>query len=278
VLRAKDAKQGLEDEVADRRRNATRQKAEIRELSRSNMELEQFAYIASHDLQEPLRKIRAFGDTVKRRYETVLDERGKDYLQRMQNAAERMQDLINALLSLSRVTTKAKPPEFTSIKQVIESVLSDMETAVSLEGASVDVIGDLPTIEADPMQMRQLFQNLISNALKFRRGEVSPAISILAEEVIDPGVPSSEPQYRLRVQDNGLGFDDKYRERIFAPFERLHSRNEIKGTGIGLAICRKIVERHGGTIEAESAVGQGATFIVTLPKYQRGMNQNTETA
>ncbi|MEA5599437.1 PAS domain-containing protein [Rivularia sp. UHCC 0363] len=231
------------------------------ELTRSNEELQQFAFIASHDLQEPLRKITAFGDRLKATCENSLTDKGYDYLQRMQNAAERMQALIEDLLTLSRITTRAKPFVEVNLAQVTQEVLSDLEIRIAQTGAQIEV-GNLPTIEADPLQMRQLLQNLIGNALKFHRKAEPPLIKIYSKTLTNKQL--SPDYYQIVVEDNGIGFDEKYLDRIFNVFQRLHGRTEYEGTGIGLAICRKIVERHQGTITATSEPGKGASFIVKL--------------
>jgi len=230
--------------------------AAMRRFEQSNRELEDFAYVASHDLQEPLRKIQAFGDRLKAKYATDLPEQAKDYIERMQSAANRMQVLINDLLTFSRVTTKAQPFVHVDLEQVARDVAHDLEVRTHEAGAHID-IGELPSIDADPLQMRQLLQNLISNALKFRREEVPPLVSISGSTAGDTA--------SIVVADNGIGFDEKYAERIFTMFERLHGRGVYEGTGIGLAICRKIAERHGGEIAARSTPGEGSTFTVTLP-------------
>lgn len=231
------------------------------ELARSNEELQQFAFIASHDLQEPLRKIKAFGDRLKTTCNDALSEPGRDYLGRMQNAAERMQALIEDLLSLSRVTTRAQPFTPVNLRKITEEVLSDLEISISQTEAKIE-LGNLPIVNADPLQMRQLLQNLIGNALKFHRTQTVPVVRIYSE--IISGENNTQLR-RLVVEDNGIGFDEKYCDRIFQVFQRLHGRSEYEGTGIGLAICRKIVERHQGSITAQSKIGQGAKFIVTLP-------------
>lgn len=254
----------LEDLVRDRTESLQRKSAE---LGRSNTELEQFAYIASHDLQEPLRKVQAFGDMLTTQFQAVLGTEGQDYLQRMQNAAKRMQGLINDLLNFSRVMTKAKPFVSVDLKSVAQQVVGDLESRIQQTGGRVE-IGDLPSLEADPLQMQQLLQNLIGNGLKYHRPEVAPVVSVQAKLVNSnhglPGAPPSQPICEITVTDNGIGFEEKYAERIFAPFERLHGR-EFEGTGMGLAICRKIVERHGGIITAHGIVNQGAVFVAKLP-------------
>jgi PAS domain S-box-containing protein len=252
------------------------------QLERSNRDLQDFAYVASHDLQEPLRKVQAFGDRLQARYSATLGEDGRDYLGRMQNAAARMSTMITDLLAYSRVTTRGQPFAPVDLGQVAREVVSDLETRIEETGGRVEV-GDLPTVTADPTQMRQLLQNLIGNALKFHRESVPPLVKITAQ-LSTAGAPAQTPQQVgasgmpnlfggvsgqpaevcIAVTDNGIGFDEKYLDRIFTPFQRLHGRGEYEGSGIGLAICRKIVERHGGTITARSAPGQGATFIVSL--------------
>ena len=230
----------------------------MEELERSNRELQQFAYVASHDLQEPLRKVIAFGDRLKTRCAGGLDEKGADYLERMQNAATRMRQLIEDLLTYSRVTTRGNPMEEVNLDEVVAGVLSDLEQAIGECGAVVEVAA-LPRVEADRTQMGQLFLNLIANAIKYRQAAASPRVVISG--CLLPGGTMAE----ILVRDNGIGFDEKYLDRIFLPFQRLHTREEYSGTGIGLAVCKKIVERHGGTITARTAPGHGATFVVTLP-------------
>lgn len=233
-------------------------------LQRSNQELQDFAYVASHDLQEPLRKIQAFGNLLETEYSQQLGE-GKDYLVRMRNAAARMSILIDDILSFSRVTTKGREFSTVNLKTITQEVMSDLEVRIS-ESKAIIKIGDLPTLHADAMQMRQLLQNLIANALKFHREGVPPEITLRSTTKI---LPDKTKVCRLEVVDNGLGFDEKYLGRIFAVFQRLHSREDYEGTGIGLAVCRKIVERHGGAITARSKPGVGSTFIITLPLRHR---------
>ena len=230
------------------------------ELLRSNKDLEAFAAVASHDLQEPLRKIRNFGDLLGRKFADKIGEEGADYLCRTRNAVARMQSLIDALLSYSRLTGRSLPFETVSLGEIVREVMSDLDVLIESKGARLHV-DELPTIEADPVQMRQLFQNLISNSLKFAPNHEPPQVRIHSEVLKEPR-PGC---VRIFVEDNGIGFDEKYAERIFYPFERLHGRAAYEGVGMGLAICRKIVERHGGVIEAKSLPGQGAIFIITLP-------------
>jgi signal transduction histidine kinase len=228
-------------------------------LERSNRELQDFASIAAHDLQEPLRKVQAFGDRLKAKCADALGDQGRDYLERMQDAAARMQTLINDLLTYSRVTTKAQPFVQVDLAQVAREVVSDLEISIEQLGGRVEV-GDLPTIEADSTQMRQLLQNLIGNGLKFHKADVAPVVKVQARHA-----PTSGESCQITVEDNGIGFDEKYLDQIFTIFHRLHSREEYPGNGVGLAVCRKIVERHGGSIIARSVPGEGSTFIVTLP-------------
>lgn len=225
-----------------------------------NQELQEFAFIASHDLQEPLRKIRTFGDMLKRSNEHCLSEIGKDYLLRMENAAKRMQDLIRDLLKYSRV---ASGPDscHTDLNAVAEEVAQIFDVRIKQAGGRVEFC-DLPEIEADPTQMKQLFQNLIGNGLKFQQNAgAKPMLRIRAE-------PHGPDKCRIFFEDNGIGFDEMFLDRIFAPFKRLHNKSEYAGTGMGLAICRKIVERHGGSITAQSRPGEGSVFMVTLPLKQ----------
>ena len=227
------------------------------ELQRSNAELEQFASVASHDLQEPLRKVQTFGDQLERRFGEDIPEEGLDYLHRMRRAAGRMSILIEDLLRFSRVTTRAQPPEHVDLERVAHEVVSDLETTIEEAHAEVR-IARLPAVEADPSQMRQLLQNLIANAIKFSRPGVTPEVEVRAASS-GPGMVAFE------VADNGIGIEPEYTERIFRVFERLHPRDVYEGTGIGLALCRKIAERHGGTLEVFSEPGNGSTFRVELP-------------
>jgi light-regulated signal transduction histidine kinase (bacteriophytochrome) len=236
-------------------------------LERSNRELQDFAYVASHDLQEPLRKISVFGDRLKAKHGEALGIEGMDYLDRMQKAAQRMQTLINDLLTFSRVTTKSQAFVQVDLQKVAREVLSDVETRIEQSGGSVQV-GNLPTIEAEPLHMRQLLQNLICNALKFSRPGVKPLVRVDAftfSEYTPLAANGMREMMQLTVSDNGIGFDEKYLDRIFQVFQRLHNRSAYEGTGMGLAITRKIVEHHGGQITAKSKPGEGATFIVILP-------------
>lgn len=232
------------------------------QLERSNRELADFAYVASHDLQEPLRKITVFGERLKEQNPNLAPE-SVDNLNRMQKAAGRMQALINDLLAFSRVTTKAQPFTEVNLAEIASGVLEDLEGRIETVKGRVEV-GELPVIDAEPLQMRQLLQNLIGNALKFRRPEVPPVVKVEAQIIPDPDSPDKK-LCRLTVSDNGIGFEEKYLDRIFNAFQRLHNRNEYEGTGMGLAIVRKIASYHGGDISATSKPGEGSTFILTIP-------------
>lgn len=261
----------LEEKVAERT-------AELEhfsnELKRSNRELQDFAFVASHDLQEPLRKIRAFGDRLLTKYAPQLED-GADYVQRMQSAAERMSRLIEDLLEFSRVTTRAKPFQQVNLNDVLSDVLDDLQLAI--EGSDAHIVWDtLPQLEADPTQMRQLLQNLIGNAIKFVAPGVAPEIHIQCH-IHEADQDHDERDWcDIAVSDNGIGFDREHAERIFSPFRRLHGKGEYAGTGIGLAVCRRIVERHGGSIHAISQPSEGATFRIRLPLRQYQIHYSDE--
>jgi light-regulated signal transduction histidine kinase (bacteriophytochrome) len=226
------------------------------ELERRNRQLQEFAFVASHDLSEPLRKIQTFGSLLEAKSAGLMDEQSKDYVSRMTGAANRMQELLDALLRYSRVDAKGQEFRPAKLEDVIRDSVIDLEVGLRDIEAHVE-IGSLPAVNGDPYQLRQLFQNLIANAVKYHRSEVKPLVRVYGEV--------NDGDCRIFVEDNGIGFDEKYLDKIFQPFQRLHGRNEYPGTGIGLAICKKIVERHNGTITAKSAIGKGTTFIVTLP-------------
>ena len=242
------------------------------QLEQSNAELQNFASVASHDLQEPLRKIQAFGGRLRAKCAGALGAQGLDYLERMEGAAGRMQVLIQDLLKLSRVTSRALPFVDCPLRDIALAVVGDLEVVIEQKNARIE-IGDLPVIQGDPVQMQQLFLNLLSNALKFQRPGEIPVVSI-SSRIFTPPEPLV-PDARARgqfceicVRDNGIGFNASYAEQIFVVFQRLHTRSEYEGTGIGLAVCRKITDRHGGTIVAKSEPAGGATFTVTLPLKQ----------
>ena len=243
-------------DVSERKQAEEQIRQYTAKLEQSNEALQDFAFIASHDMQEPLRKVSAFGDRLKQEYGDSLGEEGNDYLSRMLNATERMQSLLKALLDYSRVTTKGEPFREVELAVVLREVLSDLEVGIEETGAEIHV-GRLPVIQADPTQMRQLFQNLIGNALKFHKEGVRPRVEVRSTQL-------NNEKVQIIVEDNGIGFEEKHLQRIFAPFHRLHGRSAYTGAGMGLAICAKIIERHKGSITARSSPGQGSTFIVTL--------------
>ncbi len=236
------------------------------ELARSNSELRDFAVIASHDLQEPLRKIQAFGERLAGQTEGTLDPKSADYLARMRQAAARMQSLVHGLLEYSRISARPVEMERVDLQRLLADVLPDLEERLRATSGRVEV-GELPAITASPLAMRQLFQNLIANALKFHRDGVPPIVRVEAMPIRRPARASGNAVtgWELRVSDNGIGFDDRFADQIFVPFQRLHGRQAYEGTGIGLAICRRIAERHEGTITARSTPGVGTTIVVTLP-------------
>ncbi|QKZ14140.1 sensor histidine kinase [Spirosoma sp. KUDC1026] len=259
----------LEERVADRTQEL---KAANYDLKRSNDNLQRFAYVASHDLQEPLRKIQSFGDILQQTYSAQLGD-GGELLERMQAAAHRMSTLIRDLLAFSRITTERGQFASVSLGEVLNGVLLDLELAIQESGTVID-LGPMPTIRGDIPQLSQLFQNLISNAIKFRKTNdpLPHRISIQADLIdaadLPPAVKPVFPahQYhRIAVADTGIGFDEKYLDRIFEVFQRLHGRNQYAGTGIGLAIVQKVVDNHGGAVSATSQPGQGATFTVYFP-------------
>lgn len=245
-------------------------KIHTKKLEISNRELQDFASVAAHDLQEPLRKIQSFSDRLLTKARESLADDSKDYLDRILASAARMQTLINDLLTYSRVTTKAQPFVRVDLNTIVSQVVSDLEVRIEQSKGRV-TFSDLPVIDADPTQMRQLFQNLISNALKFHRPDLAPVVRVESKAVSRAGMA---PGFEIRITDNGIGFDEKYLDRIFTIFQRLHGRFEYEGTGIGLAVCRKIVDRHGGIITAVSKPGMGSTFVINLPGKQTLEDEN----
>ena len=230
-------------------------KSKLEELSRSNEELEQFAFISSHDMKEPLRIITSYLQLLQRKYQGNLDDKADKYIHFAVDGASRMQDLINDLLEFSRVTTTTREPEFTDCEFILNQVLSNLSLIIRDNKATLSH-GSLPEVMADPFQLVQVFQNLIFNGIEFH-SEESPKIHISAEEKTN--------EWLFSVQDNGIGIEPQHFERIFEIFKRLHTREVYSGTGIGLAICKKVVERHGGRIWVESELGKGSTFYFTLP-------------
>jgi PAS domain S-box-containing protein len=235
-------------------------KRKNRELERINQELSSFAYIASHDLQEPLRKIQTFLSRINELEKDNLSERSRDYFKRIENAGERMQQLIEDLLSYSRARPDESKMENVDLNHVLKDVIKILSQSIEEKHAQID-IHDLPVVNGIQFQLQQLFTNLLSNAIKFSKPGIPPKIQVrFAEEEKDSG-----NNYHIIVKDNGIGFEEEYKEKIFEIFQRLHGRSEYSGTGIGLAIVKKIVENHHGTIHATSRPGEGSTFHLSLP-------------
>lgn len=245
---------GISEDITEKKKAADALEQRTRELARSNTDLEQFAYVASHDLQEPLRTVSSYVQLIERRYEDKLDNDAKEFIKFAVDGVNRMQNLISALLQYSRVSTRGQEPVPTNIEDVINAVKQNLHEAI-VESKATITADELPTLKADEAQMIQLFQNLIGNALKFK-GEADPKIHISAKK--------QDSFWLFSVKDNGIGIEKENLERIFIIFQRLHTRDEYKGTGIGLAVCKKIVERHGGKIWAESEEGKGTTFFFTI--------------
>ncbi|MBD3168928.1 MAG: PAS domain S-box protein [candidate division Zixibacteria bacterium] len=228
----------------------------LEKLSQSNRDLEQFAYIASHDLQEPLRAVSGYLQLLSKRYEEELNEKARGFINRSTAAAKRMQDMIRGLLEFSRVSSKARPSKPTDLNEILKNVIDNLELSIIESGADINW-ENMPIITADRVQMTQLFQNLISNSLKFA-GQSKPVIKVTANKL--------NGDWRFSVEDNGIGVEENCKERIFDIFHRLHKNSDYPGTGMGLAICKKIVERHGGKIWVESNLGEGSVFSFTLPE------------
>jgi signal transduction histidine kinase len=259
----KRTNEGLEAEIVERKRAEEQLKRTMADLERSNKELEQFAYVASHDLQEPLRMVSSYTQLLARRYQDQLDQDAHEFIGYAVDGAERMQRLINDLLGYSRVGSRGKPFGKTDCQQVLQETLANLRTTIDETDATV-THDPLPTVIADEPQLVQVLQNLVSNAIKFR-GQAPPVVHIGAERKHDEWVFS--------VRDNGIGIDPQYYERIFVIFQTLHPRDQYPGTGIGLALCKRIVERHGGRIWVESQLGQGATFYFTIPDREVGKHE-----
>ena len=246
---------GMHLDISDRKQAEEQLQQINRELQRSNEELGQFAYVASHDLQEPLRMVKSFTELLARRYQGQLDDKADRYMDYITDGAMRMQTLISDLLAYSRAGRFDLALQPTHLEEVVEQVRSDLQTVIQTKDAKIEM-DSLPTLHADPTQMRQLMQNLIANAIKYCEADF-PIVQIRAT--------SAQDSWTISVQDNGIGIDPQYAERIFVIFQRLHNKDDYSGTGIGLAICKKIVERHGGTIWVDSQAGEGATFSFTMP-------------
>ncbi|GAA4397697.1 hypothetical protein GCM10023187_07450 [Nibrella viscosa] len=260
-------------EITDKKLAQLQLEESVQRLKRSNENLEQFAYVASHDLKEPLRKISAFGDVLQNQFGHELSSQGQDLIRRMQQAADRMNALIRDLLSYSRLATQPKSFDLVNLQDVVQDVLTDLEQVIREKEADIHV-ADLPTVVGDRSQLGQLFQNLLSNALKFVAAGTIPRIQITCETAAGEGLPTGaalstgERYWKIAVTDNGIGFDPKYADRIFEVFQRLHGRGHYEGTGVGLAISRKAAENHQGTITVDSRPGHGTTFYVYLPQGQ----------
>ena len=258
------ANRKLEKDVEERRLTEEKIRLLNQQLVENNFqlkntieELDRFAYVASHDLQEPLRKILVFSDKIQTKYRDAVDKELHRSLEKIVKASERMQSLINDLLRFSRGASGSEDFVFISLNGLMNEVLADMEIDIEKSAAQIQV-DPLPEVWGIPSQMRQLFQNLISNGIKFRKAGIVPRIHIYSQS-------NGLNHYRIIVQDNGIGFDSKYAEEIFTVFKRLHSYHEFEGSGVGLSICKKIIERHNGMIRAESIPGDGSKFIIDLP-------------
>jgi signal transduction histidine kinase len=248
-------------------------------LESANRDLDRFAFMASHDLQEPLRKIRTFSDLLFTKYKTSLDEDASTYIQRIQSAAARMQALIKDILAFSKLTGEKDNFEFTDLNILLSEALGDLDASIQEKHARISIADPLPALEVNPGLIRPLFYNLISNALKYGKKDMEPVINIRYElNGVGEGQPkgSNPKNCRIFIEDNGIGFEQVYAEQVFEMFRRLHVNSEFEGTGIGLALCKKIVEKHHGTITAHSKVNDGTTFIVTLPVYQPKKNWNNK--
>jgi signal transduction histidine kinase len=252
------ANTALRAEIVERQKAEQTARLTAEQLERSNRELEQFASIASHDLQEPLRKIEAFGDRLLGQYGESLTDHAREYLDRMLGSVTRMRSLIDGLLEYARVSTRLQPLVPVDLARIAQEVVGDLESRLVASGGRVEV-GPLPTVMADPLQMRQLLQNLISNALKFHRDETTPHVRLSSRLLPD------NAGWEVVIEDNGIGFDPHYADQIFELFQRLHGHDEYQGSGMGLAICKKIALRHGGSIRAQSMPGVGSVFTVILP-------------
>lgn len=243
----------------------------LRELNRSNRDLEEFAYIASHDLQEPLRKISMFTERLRAKYDNALDSEGELFVERILASAANMRNLIDNLLDFSRVNRRSNPFTQVDLVSVINRVVADFEPTIAESGANVSIVGSIPAVEAVEQDMRQLFSNLLSNAIKFRRSgtptEIAFRVDRVDDEALQPlGFSPGVTCVKIEVEDNGIGFDPEYSEKIFQIFQRLNGKSEYPGSGIGLAISKKIVEKHNGIIFAHGEPDKGAIFTVVLPE------------
>ena len=254
---------GVQRDVSELMNAQEAHRSALAQAARSALGLQEFTYIASHDLKEPVRKIQAFGERLASRNSGTLDDRSQDYLQRMLNAATRMQDILDALLDYSRITTRQEPLRLTDLNELVAAVVENMSTRFIACKATVE-IAPLPTLAVDAHQLSQLFTQLLDNALKFRKPDVPLAVTITSAPAA-PDPATNRDRWTILVADNGIGFNAKFADQIFSVFQRLHGRGAYPGSGIGLAICRKIAVRHEGTLIAHSEENQGATFVLTLP-------------
>lgn len=260
-------------DVTDQRQIEANLKNKVEELYHSNKELEEFAYVASHDMQEPLRKITTFGDRLMEKYKDVLTGDGAMYLSRMSASAENMRNLINDLLDFSRIAKTELPYEQVHLNKILQQVLTDLELTIEETGTVIHT-DPLPVIDAVPSQMKQLFTNIINNAIKFHKEDERPVITInehiASEKDIESlGLNVNGLYHKIEITDNGIGFEEEYANRIFQVFQRLHGKTEYPGSGIGLAICKKILEYHHGCIYAENIPGTGARFTFVIPQNQK---------
>jgi light-regulated signal transduction histidine kinase (bacteriophytochrome) len=246
---------------------AQRLETQAAELQRSNHALEQFAYVISHDLQEPLRMVAAYTELLRDSYQGKLDESADKYISFASGGARRMQELINALLDYSRVTTRTHPFERLDLDRIVDDALLNLTVAIEESGAVI-TRQPLGTVMGDRAQLIRVVQNLVANAIKFRRESTAPRVDISADGVAREGDPPGE-LLRLAIRDDGIGIEPRHHARIFDMFRRIHPKR-YPGTGVGLSVCQRLVERHGGTIRVESALGHGSTFLVTLPRAERG--------
>ncbi|MEN6441688.1 MAG: ATP-binding protein [Syntrophobacter sp.] len=264
-------------EINERKRAEEERGLYLARLGQSNRDFDAFAAKASHDLLEPLRKVQAFGDRLEKKCWSQIDEEGRDYIRRMQNAAGRMQTMVRSLLGYSGVGAAARPMTDTDLRKVLDQIIRDLEIRIEHKKARIE-LDNLPVIEADSDQMRHLFQNLISNSLKFS-GDREPIIKISSHDIAPPpGKGATQPWYEILVEDNGMGFEEESAEELFGLFQRLHGRDGYEGSGIGLAICKRVVERHDGTISARGEPGKGTTFVIRLPRRQRGTGHRESTS
>lgn len=259
------AEELLENKTREIYRINEQLKANAHALAQSNEALTQFAFVASHDLKEPLRKIKMFANFLMDECSGQLPDEGKDYMKRMHNAVDRMESLIEGLLKYSRITRNEELPVEIDLGELIDEIINDLSVRIQETKANISIVSQLPTISANSTQIRQLLQNLISNAIKFHQPDQSPQIKIDAK-LLDN---KAEPWCEISISDNGIGFEEKYINKLFGIFQRLHTHSTYEGNGIGLAVCKKIVERHRGEIQVSSTPGVGSVFTISLPTTQR---------